>query len=244
MCDEKRRVRIRHTCLIQITIPNIGLCVHHLLDRRPSSSHQPHGGIGHGIGCCQQHGIGGMHVPAGDAVRLVAEQAGDGRLVIAEIGGKTGEAVAQHMRRDVGWKITQLGDPQPHLPIADRSAPPDRLANTTSPILGWDWITVQASSDKGRSDAPVLVSASRAVRRGRSISDHRRPSTSPRRHPVRIISHVAAMAGFQTSSCPPSTAPCQAAGTRHRSAVVARRPSANRTTPCAGLSIRRPWRTA
>ena len=28
--------------------------------------------------------------------------------------------------------------------------------------------------------------------------DHRRPSTSPRRHPVKIISHVAAMAGFQT----------------------------------------------
>ena len=45
--------------------------------------HQLHGGIRHGIGCCQQHGIGGMDVPAGDAVRLVAEQAGDGRLVVA-----------------------------------------------------------------------------------------------------------------------------------------------------------------
>ena len=45
------------------------------------------------------------------AVRLVAEQAGDGRLVITQVGGKTGEAVAQHMRRDVGWQITKLGDP-------------------------------------------------------------------------------------------------------------------------------------
>ena len=35
---------------------------------------QLHGGIRHGIGCGQQHGIGGMDVPAGDAVRLVAEQ--------------------------------------------------------------------------------------------------------------------------------------------------------------------------
>ena len=59
---------------------------------------------------------------------------------------------------------------------------PDRLVNTTSPFLGWALITAQAASDKGRSDAPVLVSASRAVRRGRSTSDHRRPSTSPRRH--------------------------------------------------------------
>ena len=81
--------------------------------------HQLHGGIGHSIGCRQQHGIGGMHVPTGDAVRLMAEQAGDGRLVIADIGAQTGEAVAQHMRRDVGWQITQLGDPQPHLAIAD-----------------------------------------------------------------------------------------------------------------------------
>ena len=64
-----------------------------------------------------------MHVPAGDAVGLVAEQAGDRRLVIAEIGGKTGEAVAQHMRRDIGWQITELGDPQPHLAIADDRRP-------------------------------------------------------------------------------------------------------------------------
>jgi hypothetical protein len=39
------------------------------------------------------------------------------------------------------------------------------------------------------------------VRRGRSISDHRRPSTSPRRHPVRIISHVAAMAWLPDFRC-------------------------------------------
>ena len=52
-----------------------------------------------------------MDVPAGDAVGLVAEQAGDGRLAIAEIGRKTGEAMAQHMRRDIGWQITQRSDP-------------------------------------------------------------------------------------------------------------------------------------
>jgi hypothetical protein len=90
-------------------------------------AHQLHGGIGHGIRCCQQHGIGGMLVPAGDAVRLVAEQGCDGRLAVPEISGKTGEAVAQHMRRDIGRQITQLGDPQPHLPIADDG----RLAGST-----------------------------------------------------------------------------------------------------------------
>ena len=47
---------------------------------------------------------------AGDRVCLVAKQAGDRRLVIAKIGGKTGEAVAQHMRRDVSRQITQRGD--------------------------------------------------------------------------------------------------------------------------------------
>ena len=44
-----------------------------------------------------------MHVSGGDAVRLVAEQAGDRRLVEAEVGGETGEAVAQHMGCDVGY---------------------------------------------------------------------------------------------------------------------------------------------
>jgi hypothetical protein len=67
------------------------------LELRLIRRHQLHGGIRHGIGCCHQHGIGRMDLPAGDAVRLVAEQAGDGRLVEAEIGGKTGEAMAQHM---------------------------------------------------------------------------------------------------------------------------------------------------
>src|ERR1700722_2162520 len=84
-------------------IPQLGL----RLIRR----HQLHGGIG--------HGIGGMHVPAGDRMGLVAEQAGDGRLAIAEIGGKTGKAVAHHVWPDVGWKPTELRDPQPHLPVAD-----------------------------------------------------------------------------------------------------------------------------
>ena len=96
-------------------MPQLGL---RLIECQIGLLYQLHGGICHGIRCCQQHGIGGMHVSAGDAVRLVAEQAGDGRLVVAKIGGKTGEAVAQHMGRDVGWQITQLGDPQPHLPVA------------------------------------------------------------------------------------------------------------------------------
>ena len=38
-------------------------------------------GIGHGIGCGNQHDVGGMHIPAGDAVGLVAEQRCDGRCV-------------------------------------------------------------------------------------------------------------------------------------------------------------------
>jgi len=46
---------------------------------------------------------GGMHVPARVAVYLGAEQAGNDRLVVAKIGGKTGKAVAQRMLRDVGW---------------------------------------------------------------------------------------------------------------------------------------------
>jgi hypothetical protein len=44
--------------------------------------------------------IGGMDVPAGDAVRLVAEQAGDGRLVSAKIGGETpSAAILSHILR-------------------------------------------------------------------------------------------------------------------------------------------------
>ncbi len=60
---------------------------------------------------------------------------------------------------------------------------PERLANTRSLVLGWELITAQAASKKMRGDAPVFVSASREVCRGRSTSDHRRPSTSPRRQP-------------------------------------------------------------
>ena len=40
-----------------------------------------------------------------------------------------------------------------------------------SPLLGWDWITVQAAIDNARSDALVLVSTSRAVRRGAIMDD-------------------------------------------------------------------------
>ena len=63
---------------------------------------------------------------------------GDRRLVVAEVGGETGEAVAQHMRRDVGRQITELGDPQPHLPIAD-----DRSRRI-------DWRTPYRRSSAGR----------------------------------------------------------------------------------------------
>jgi hypothetical protein len=53
------------------------------------------------------------------AVSLMPEQGCDSRLVVPEIGGETGEAMAQHMGRDVSRQIAQLGDPQPHLPIPD-----------------------------------------------------------------------------------------------------------------------------
>ena len=55
----------------------------------------------HGVGCCEHDGIDGMDVSAGDRARHMPQQAGDCRLVIAEVSGETGEAVAQHMRRDV-----------------------------------------------------------------------------------------------------------------------------------------------
>jgi hypothetical protein len=61
-----------------------------------------------------------VDTPVGDAVRLVADQAGDRRLVIAEISRKRCKAAAQRVRRDIGWQITQLGDLRPHLPVDDR----------------------------------------------------------------------------------------------------------------------------
>jgi hypothetical protein len=54
-----------------------------------------------------------------------------GRLVDAEIGCQTGEAMAEHIGRDAGWQITLLDDPQPHLAIGD-----DRCL-ARLPILGW-----------------------------------------------------------------------------------------------------------
>ena len=81
--------------------------------------HQLQGGLRHGIGCGQQHGMGWMVVPAGDAVQHVPKQRGNRRFAVAEVCRKTGEAVAQHMRRDVARQITQPDDPCPHFPIAD-----------------------------------------------------------------------------------------------------------------------------
>ena len=45
-------------------------------------------------------------------------------------------------------------------------------------------IIAQASSDEGLTNAPVLVSTRRALRRARSIPDHGRPGTLPRHHPI------------------------------------------------------------
>ena len=51
------------------------------------------------------------HVPAGDAgASCCPSNVRDGRLVVPEIGGETGEAAAQHMGRDVSRQIAQHGD--------------------------------------------------------------------------------------------------------------------------------------
>jgi hypothetical protein len=76
---------------------------------------------------------------------------------------------------------------------------PDELGNTTSPFLDWTLITAHAASDNGRSEAPVLVSASRAVRSAKpsqvqhfataSVGQNRQPRgipTSPD-HPLRQV---------------------------------------------------------
>ena len=106
------------------------------------------------------------------------------------------QLVPQDTRRDVRRQIAQLGDSQPHLAIAD-----DRcLAGST----GEHHIAAPANSDKGRKRCADLG--------GIDIRTIAGPAP-PRRHPVMIISHVASMAG-----CP--EAPCQSAGTRHRSAVA------------------------
>ena len=69
----------------------------------------------------------------------MADQCRDGAFSIAQISGKTGEAVAQHMRSDFGGLITQLGDPQPHLRIADgRPAGSTRKHQIAVPRLGLD----------------------------------------------------------------------------------------------------------
>jgi hypothetical protein len=47
--------------------------------------------------------------------------------------------------------------------------------------------TSHAAYDSGRTDSPVFVSASRAVRRVKSISDQRNACASPLRQPVSIV---------------------------------------------------------
>src|SRR5208337_4108764 len=60
---------------------------------------------------------------------------------------------------------------------------PTLFGNTRSPVLSSVCNTEQATVGSARIEKPVLVSVSRAVRRSRSISDHRSPRTSPRRQP-------------------------------------------------------------
>ena len=75
---------------------------------------------------------------------------------------------SQDRRRD-----TQRSDPQPHLAVADDRRPAGSTSEHQSPML--------RVPTGGRAVKRLFVSASRVVRRGRSTSDHRRPSTSPRR---------------------------------------------------------------
>ena len=70
-------------------------------------SHQLHGGIGHSIGCGDQHGIGRVNVSTGDAVGLLAEQRCDRRLVVPEVGCETGKRMAQH---ELAEEIKQCRD--------------------------------------------------------------------------------------------------------------------------------------
>src|SRR5208283_4081720 len=77
---------------------------------------------------------------------------------------------------------------------------PTLFGKTRSPVLSSVCNTVQATTGSARIEKPVLVSVSRAVRRSKSISDHRNPRTSPRRHPVRIINLVAAITAERMSS--------------------------------------------
>jgi hypothetical protein len=50
------------------------LCLIPQLELRLIRLHQLHGGIGDGIGCRQQHGIGGVQIPVGYGVDLVADR--------------------------------------------------------------------------------------------------------------------------------------------------------------------------
>jgi hypothetical protein len=73
----------------------------------------------------------------------------DGRLVVAEIGGQIGEAVTEDVGRDVGWQITQLGDPQPLLPLAYHlSAGPAGEHRIAGPRLGLDTMAALISREQ------------------------------------------------------------------------------------------------
>ena len=120
---------------------------------------------------------------------------------------------------------------------------PTEAGNTSSPIRVSDRSTSHAACDKGRSDAPVFVSVSFAVRATRSISDHFSASISPLRQPVTARNRVAATATGQVVSgivrrASPSAA--YSASDRRR----LRWPSAWRSTPRTGLSARSPRLTA
>ena len=64
--------------------------------------------------------------------------------------------------------------------------------------------TLAAETFSSRAVSRTPRPSSSAARMRSILNDFRpsqAPSTSPRRHPVRIINHVAAMAGCQTFSC-------------------------------------------
>jgi hypothetical protein len=58
-----------------------------------------HSGIRHGVGCRQQHGVCGMHVPAGDAVCLVDE------------GSPSPERLANTISPILGWALIRSASP-------------------------------------------------------------------------------------------------------------------------------------
>ena len=126
-----------------------------------------------------------MRVFARNARLLVSEQRRNREFAEAVVGGDRRIAVPQHVRREIATKPARLATRSQTLwkPRISLSAPIE-AGNTSSPNRGSARSTSQAACDRGRSDEPVFVSASRAVRVAKSISDHLSARASPRRQPV------------------------------------------------------------